>query len=85
MINRALTGPDAKRRNVEPSLVKQAWEALEEASNDFEGLRNFSAGQCASPEEMVRYVTFISQLTTLTSQICRWLGEPALHTSLDLS
>ena len=57
LINRALTGPVAKRRNaVNAAHVKEAWEALEGCWEEFESIRNTSPGQYASVDEVTRYV-----------------------------
>jgi hypothetical protein len=55
LINRALTGPVAKRRNaVNATHVKEAWEALEGCWEEFESIRDTSPGQYASNDEIVR-------------------------------
>lgn len=57
LINRALTGPVAKRRNaVNAAHVKEAWEALEGCWEEFESIRDMSPGQYASGDEIIRYV-----------------------------
>lgn len=55
LINRALTGPTAKRRDaVNAEHVKEAWEALEGCWEEFESIRNIAPGQYSSQDEIVR-------------------------------
>lgn len=57
MINKALTGPSAKRRqHVDPNLVKGAWEALESCWEEFDSLKLSSPVQAYStPDEVIRF------------------------------
>jgi hypothetical protein len=58
LINKALTGPSAKRRQfVNPDLVKNAWEALERCWEEFESLRYSSPSHAyALSDDVLRYV-----------------------------
>ena len=57
MINKALTGPAAKRRrHVDGNLVKAAWEALESCWEEFDSLRSLSPVQpYSSDDEIIRF------------------------------
>ncbi|WWD17398.1 hypothetical protein CI109_101839 [Kwoniella shandongensis] len=56
-INKALTGPAARRRTtVNPELVKQAWEALEKCWETFEDLKFTSqVGPYTKSDELMRF------------------------------
>jgi len=57
MINKALTGPAAKRRrHVDTGAVKAAWEALESCWEEFDSLRSLSPVQTySSQDEIIRF------------------------------
>ncbi|KAK8864304.1 hypothetical protein IAR55_001551 [Kwoniella newhampshirensis] len=56
-INKALTGPAARRRTtVNPDLVKQAWEALEKCWEEFEDVKNEGpVGPYTQGDEITRF------------------------------
>lgn len=57
LINKALTGPSAKRRqHVDPEAVKAAWEALEACWEEFDSLRVMSPVESYSTvDEIIRF------------------------------
>jgi len=58
LINKALTGPAAKRRrHVSAEAVEQAWEALEACWEEFEALQHVPFGQTpyATEDEVIRF------------------------------
>ena len=82
VINKALTGPSAKRRlEVDGTAVNEAWEALERCWEEFDSLKYDSPnalGAYRSPEDIIRYVLPSVALwypLRVCPQVCRRMGE----------